>query len=392
MSIYSQLSQIYKNVARVWYNKLKISSALDSDLDWVVENKDSIDNIISSYTNIGTQKCHYTAAAKIAELKGLTDLNLHYKKIYSKLSSAITEKNNDNTLNSGREDAVNMYDIISARCYVEKLFTEDPSVQNNLQYLLLCMYTMQPSARTVYKDMKIIKSSTEDNKIDNFLLVSRGKTYVIINSDKKSDPTDSSKYNPAKFCMPPELNKIIKNSLNIYNRDYLFTPINDPKSPMTYQQYVFLLYNIFKSTSKKVNFDILRSAYITDFYSKNPSMKDKNLLAVKMRHSVKAATDFYNKTEVNSTIDCNVSTNLNEKGVPQIKNGTFDMKVWRKEYAKKKPEVFREGSKKYYEKNKYDVLRKKILRNIANGNVDKPSQSSITKYNLIYNEHNNTWS
>ena len=136
--------------------------------------------------------------------------------------------------------------------------------------LLLSMLIFQPPVRTsFYTSCKIIRSKNDNNKINNFLLISkRGKNSAkyIINHDKAS--------NYKNFNMNKELSKIIIEDTRLiellhfsyekYNRVYLFEKNNNK---MTDQQLLRMLRKI--TNIDKININMMRSIYVTEHYKKN---------------------------------------------------------------------------------------------------------------------------
>ncbi len=93
------------------------------------------------------------------------------------------------------------------------------------------------------------------------------------------------------------LNSIIDDSLIHFPRKYILSLIRDGNKPIGKQLFERLLTSCF--TDKHVTLDSLRSAYITDKYnSKQFTMRQKEELAKKMRHSVNVASQIYHKIVV----------------------------------------------------------------------------------------------
>ena len=148
--------------------------------------------------------------------------------------------------------------------------------KNNLSWVLLSLYTMQPPTRMEYKNMKIVDVLPK-NKKENYLLRKNDKYYVIIRDDKVT-----KSHGPDQFELSNELNNVINESLQAFPRKYILSTQRNGDSPINKQGFESLMKQCFNP--QNVTVDILRSSYITNAYS-DPRMtlKMKNELARKMR-------------------------------------------------------------------------------------------------------------
>ena len=144
-------------------------------------------------------------------------------------------------------------------------------------------------------------------------------------------------------------------------------------------------------------------------YEKNLTIREKQQLAQKMRHSSQMAMTVYHKIDkANDDASSpegrnkeNIVNNfLNElKPTPEqtielkkcIEKHTgkgFDVKEWSRNYREQNKDEIENKRKKYYDENKIDVLRKKILYNV-NKNKSHPRSDTIKIYNLVFD--NGVW-
>ena len=244
-----------------------------------------------------------------------------------------------------------------------KLITD---YDKHLEYLLLSLLTYQPPLRTsYYTSSKIIRSKKENDKINNFLLISkRGKNSAkyIINKDKAS--------NYKNFNMNKELSKIIIEDTKLiellhysyekFPRTYLFEKNNNK---MTDQQLLTLLRRI---TNINVNINMMRSIYVTEHYKTNINYNSKIELANKMRHSAETAAIHYNK--INES-DFN---NNNDELIIKLQKEIIELKQKITELEAKNVDI---TDSKLYNKRKSDILYL-----IKSGKQVK--QSTKDKYNI----------
>lgn len=259
-------------------------------------HKKVYDYIISKYKNETTRRTYLSALAKLFRVAKGPESYL-YKK-YSKLSVQLQKKielnNLSQTVSPQRiANYITLKEIIKRREELRKLFEQNPEDHKiNQQYLLLCLYTMQPPLRMEYKHMEIV-NALPSNKQQNYLVRKFDKFYTVINKDKVSN-----KYGQGVFELSAELSDVIITSLKHYPRKFILSLNTNPDLPIGKQSFEILLRGCF--SNKRIGVDLLRSAYITYVYDKkNVTMKDKTELAKQMRSSVAMASTIYHKITQN---------------------------------------------------------------------------------------------
>ena len=151
---------------------------------------------------------------------------------------------------------------------------------------------------------------------------------------------------------------------------------------------------------QRVTVDILRSSYITHFYSDpRKTLKDKDELARLMRHSSTIAQRECQKIDIsnvshpdNLVVTSNMMPQL-EIEQPIIKpREYFNLKQWRAQYRLQHRELINNTAREEYKANKDGILRRHLLWNLNKSkNTEKPKQISIDKYNLKYDENFKRW-
>jgi hypothetical protein len=369
-----------KNIARQLTkdNEQKISVWINNDVikdhKQIKQKHETIYNYINEkYDNLNTKKGHIQALAKALYILNLRSTDKLYKK-YMDIASTIDKEyqqiQKENKMTDKQKDNyVNMNELKTILKNIEP--NKNKSLIDNKKYLSLALHVLNPPLRLDY-DMIITDNKDDINKNNNYLFDNGDGIYnFIINKDKIS-----SKLGSDIIPINKELNIIINESLDLYPRNKLF----DNKREIT---------NLLKSIDIRLNNRSLRSAYIIWFYNNNKnSIKDKEELARKMRHSINIAQTAYNKIIDDDDYD----EEEDEKENIEDNKKYFNLKEYMKKWQSDNKEKTRNNSQKYYENNKEKVLRNKILNNLNKyGNTNKPSQKSIDKYNLVYNEDTNKW-
>ena len=245
---------------------------------------------------------------------------------------------------------------------------------DHYKYLLLNMLVFQPPLRTsFYNSAKVIKTISENDNINNFILINkRGKLKVsyIINNDKaKNYRLYSINKNLSKIDLADEkLELLINNSFIQYPRKYLFEVNKKPVSQETILNWLRCITMV-----PGINIDIMRSSYITNFYSENLNFNSREKLSKIMRHSVQVQSKNYYKifelenepakdpkyNEINVKLEMKIKeleTKLNNYTANDIS-----------------------GDNKLYNKQKRDVLYN------LNTKRREPRQQTLDKYNIKLN-------
>lgn len=162
-------------------------------------------------------------------------------------------------------------------------------------YLLLLLYSGKffPPLRNDFI-MEIINDDEEMDKNKNYLVIGKDFMKFVFREFK----TRKSSEDREILIKNKEFINLILKWIEITDKDYLLINIKD-KKPMTENGITKNLNRIFqKEFGKNVSSSLLRSIYITEKYkNNNMSMKEKKKLAEDMTHSIKMASEVYNKID-----------------------------------------------------------------------------------------------
>ena len=183
---------------------------------------------------------------------------------------------------------------------MEKIKTNMKNRTDMNRFILLSLMTYQPPLRKdFYLNLKFLFDIKKNNKKDNYLYLVKkpiNKAFFIVNNDKVSKYTET---------FDKDENKVIE----ITNKDLISMLWKNYENDKQYlkREYVFMSsdgnkYNTNTFTRVlldpiKLNFNTLRSSYISDFYVKNPYPQERNELARQMRNSMNIAQMKYLKRE-----------------------------------------------------------------------------------------------
>jgi BMFP domain-containing protein YqiC len=400
----SELSKAYSDNVKSWFKNsgihTKYPNASLDDLQWVVDGHDIINEyinkpitkikdgkIVSSPRKDQTIRANLNTLCQIFKKLKLDNMYDIYIKKVDTFVKKIQKDNENNPLTGDHLDNfVEWSNILLKRDQLKKRYLKDKTNNyNNLSYVAYCLMTYQPPIRSEYCDMKIIHKSKDNNKSDNFYLITEKRNTVIINTDKVSSHIGSVK----NIINSDDLKSIIKDSLEQYPRKYILSVVSNGELPMKYSSYYELLLEPFKNENKKVSVDIFRKSFLTKFYSKVQQPKLEKQIAKKMRHSADTARSYYRKY-LTADMKKAIKLELKELDVPQKKE-PFDKQKYMETYTQQHKTKLKQNRDIRYSNQKEKILVARILRNTRQyGSI--PKQETIKKYNLVYDKETKIWS
>ena len=170
-------------------------------------------------------------------------------------------------------------------------YNESPTLKNIRRLIILALYVLHPPIRNDYYNMKIIYNVEDDDKKNNFLLITDDYTNmdIIINQDKVIN-LHGPVYIPIEN---PLLKRIIKTYIKFYINKSIYLFENPNRSPYTKRQIQYIINKMFDH--KVLTIYNLRSAYITNFYNNHLGLLERSNLAKYMRHGKNTAELNYYK-------------------------------------------------------------------------------------------------
>ena len=247
--------------------------------------------------------------------------------------------------------------------------------EEHYKYLLLSMLTYQPPLRTsFYNTAKMIRLKDDNNGEDNYVLISRrGKVNVtyIVNKDKASNyKLYNINKNLAKIELEDEpLEKLINESYIQYPREWLFEKDGKPISQNTLLRWLRQASGV-----SGITFDIMRSSYITWFYSENLNFGSRDKLSKVMRHSTNTAAKNYNKV-----FDVENEPTLN----PEYNQVNVELELKIKELENKLSSYQdTKESEKHFKKKRRDILYN------LNTKGRTGREETLKKYDIKYDSKN----
>ena len=357
--LYNYMEANYENISKddfIDINKRFLIEFIEENKSWGDSSKESFYFMIARYLYNKNNNDRYS---KIYSEKGF---ELMQK------TKLITEKNE---LDDKEKENYREYDYFIN--ILEEL-PEPSNLKDHYKKLLLSLLILQPPLRTSYYNTAKLLSSVKDNdKKTNYIYLNRRgkpKAYYIVNKDKASNyKIYSMDKTLNKIELSPELSLIINNSFIKYPRKYLFELDDKPVSDTT-------LLNWLRKITKidKINFDMMRSVYITWFYKNNKTFGARETLSRQMRHSQPTASKNYLKVfdeEPNLII-----TNL--KLEKDILEG--DIKILKSKMIK--CDEIEQKNNKLFKKRRTDILYR-----INNKGVI-PKNNTLELYQIKYDTQN----
>ena len=359
--LFNYLKKHYDDIKRESYiddNKRALMGIIDKNKNWGDSSKEGLYFMISRY---------------LFNKKN----NDRYVKIYSQKGFELMKKTND-------KESTNVLDEKEQENYKDREYfidilkntTEGSTLKTHYEYLLLSLLVLQPPLRTsFYNSAKLLKTLDTNNKKDNYIYINRrGKVhaYYFVNTDKasnyklyKMDP------NLSKIEIEdPQLSNLLNESFKKYPRLYLFE-IN--KKPVSQTTLLRMLRNI--TGVDGINFDIMRSSYITWYYKHNKQYGKRDELSKRMRHSQATASKNYLKIfdeENENELKEPTQENYLET-ISQLNNNIRELQNKLKVSEK-------EDNETVYKKRRADIIYKINKKGVI------PKSSTLDKYKILIDE------
>ena len=242
-----------------------------------------------------TKKAAYFTISKFLQINDPNNKNIDYiKNLGYELKLKVEEADAENQLDEKEQENYRDQDF-----FMKILNDIEPSKLSkteHFKYLLLALMVWQPTLRTNYYHTAIFIDSLAKVKDNNenyiFLDKEANKAAYIVQKDKVSNTTIYRIYSHLNNIeiSDSKLKTLLFNSFQQYPRKYLFEINEHPVTSNTILNYLRSITRV-----DKINVDIMRSSYITNYYKNNLSYRSRDLLAKKMRHSVNTAIVSYNK-------------------------------------------------------------------------------------------------
>jgi len=267
---------------------------------YIMDMKSNLLNIIDGNVKWGesTKKGMYFMVSRFLDINAPNDeLIKTYAQKGFDLNQKIDNETKENKLDEKEEDNFKTKDYFLNILNNLNFSKEKQLYNSHLKQLLLCFVVLQPPMRTsFYTSALFITNLKDNNEKDNYIYIDKenNKVFIIVNNDKASN-YKNYKDNKNLSIIPidlPEFNDYIIQSFNDFPRTYLFEN-EQTKKPYNDNALLSRLREITRLPT--INFQMMRSMYITWEHNDNPAYKDKEKLSKKMRHSVSTASINYFK-------------------------------------------------------------------------------------------------
>ena len=280
--LYNHMASNYDNIEKdtfIELNKRNLMGIIEKNEKWGDSSKEGLLFMIARYLFNKKNNDRYV---KIYSQKGYDYMKSNSKK----------ESNNE----LDEKEKVNYRDYEYFKNILDN-HSAPTTLNAHYKYLLLSMLVLQPPLRTnFYSSASLLETLDRNDHINNFIYINRrGKVhaYLFVNKDK------ASKYKI--YSMDKSLSKIpivsdqlaqmLSDSFKNYPRKYLFENKNKkPVGDSTLNKWLREITGL-----PAINFDMMRSIYITWFYKNNKTFGERDKLALQMRHSQGTASKNYLK-------------------------------------------------------------------------------------------------
>lgn len=364
---YAKLNLNYDSF--IYDHKRDVGGVIEKNPKWGNQSKENLYFMIARFLNYNYPKD--SQAVKIAK---------DYSAEGFKLKTEKDEREDRNELSEKEEENWRPLEyFLKLRADLKE--KDGQTLNNHYDYLLLSLIVLQAPLRTsFYANARFITQQKDNDKKHNFVFIDRrgaGNVTLIVNDDKVKN-SKAVKQNPGLALIKVEsreLVDIIIDSFEKFKREYLF---ENPKTKTAFQQNTFPRWLQRITELPGINFQMMRSIFVSWSWEMFNTNKDKKKLAEQMRHSVSTAAKNYNKpTQETKRLTSDYIESLEKpQDIKQIEE--------EKKKIEEELEMVKEhcGSKfnpedKLHIKRRSDILYRYNKKNVA------PTDKTMKKYNII---------
>jgi hypothetical protein len=344
-------------------NKRNLMSLIENNKEWSMGSKEGLLFMVARWLHNNKND------EKFVKLYSQAGFNLLKEKDKIEGRNEMDEKELENHRNI--EYLTNCLDIHDTH--------KEDNIKEHYKHLLLLMLIKQPPLRTsFYTTAKFLRLSSSNNKTDNYIYITRKgklKIYYIVNHDKAS--------NYKLYNMNKTLNKIkiddqelinfINYSFVTYPRKYLFEINEKPISDATLLKWLRDI-----SRTPLINIDMVRSAYITQFYESNKTFDKREELSKQMRHSQQTAGKNYLKVSNEESVEPEEQINTLNKTIINLQNELSN--------CMNKLSIYQSTPE---EQKKFSKRKKDIIYLLNKGSKSKPETIKI--YDIKFDDKTNLY-
>jgi hypothetical protein len=380
------------NKLRIQLNNPKIPKTGKSIEDYHTDIYNIIDKI---YTNPNSRKTHLNNLYVILKNRGLNPSILQQYIKEAMQNNEIAQQKKFEEEDAGEDEGCYLpfEELVKKFNIFQSLVNDNPkNLKNMMSYLILALNVYQPPLRISTYAMEIIRDYKDIKEGKNYLYINSKSDIMryIIGHDKVSNKKTSLK--DKHLDLSNEAIKIVNFTLQFFPRKYLI--VNTRWGQISSDTYNNYLNYIFAGYQCHISQNILRSSYITNIINTR-SKKELQKTARLMRSSVEMLSLVYDKGHKNNkTIiipeKAEYITKLKSVVIPTRKL-KYNIKDANNRYYKLHKKEIANNFKIRYTKDKYNILRCKILRNLKNKLINKPLPETIEKYDLKYDDFRNLW-
>ena len=263
----------------------------EHDIDWILDHpKETKDIIFRTYTENQSRKAYLVSV--LALFKHVKDLKCKKSESYEKYFKYHHEVNEEikERYRSGVATEKQAEEYMAWPEILEKREALGRSAYGSKEHLLISLYTYLPPVRQDYAYVKLLPKMPFGSKATegNFLVLkSRGASTIVLNDYKTS-----SSHKHLRKDLPAELTKVIKKSMEIQPRDYLFVDSNGQVYDKENSYYKWVNRTLSSILGKTVTATMLRHSFIIDERKRDVTPGEEADSAKWMGHSMSQKNEY----------------------------------------------------------------------------------------------------
>jgi hypothetical protein len=220
-NLFSKVADTTRKARINYLNKIGVNSTTDYDV--LLDINNIINNYVLDSANVNTQATRiFHIIEFLKEVEQVPLLN-EYSNLMKQIKQSSIIKQNDTSTTDKSDRYISLKELqetlINSNPYtnINSILLQKDFSRNMIKvyqdYLLMCLYVLNPALRNDFHNLKIITKASDLTKEDNFLVINARSVYIYLNEYKNSKSMGAVRIDLSNYTI-----NIIRNLFKMYKK------------------------------------------------------------------------------------------------------------------------------------------------------------------------------
>ena len=220
-NLFSKVADTTRKARINYLNKIGVNSTTDYDV--LLDINNIINNYVLDSANVNTQATRiFHIIEFLKEVEQVPLLN-EYSNLMKQIKQSSIIKQNDTSTTDKSDRYIPLKELqetlINSNPYtnINSILLQKDFSRNMIKvyqdYLLMCLYVLNPALRNDFHNLKIITKASDLTKEDNFLVINARSVYIYLNEYKNSKSMGAVRIDLSNYTI-----NIIRNLFKMYKK------------------------------------------------------------------------------------------------------------------------------------------------------------------------------